>query len=146
MANITHVVGVKADQEKVFEAVTNTQGLAKWWTNDVSGSGEAGGTLQFRFNGEGPDMKVVAANADRVEWECVSGPEEWLGTQIVFDIKKEAKETEIYFQHNGWTAETPFHYHCSMKWAVFMLSLKDYLDSGQGKAFPNDIQINTLNG
>jgi hypothetical protein len=28
-----------------------------------------------------------------------------------------------------------------MKWATFMLSLRDYLETGKGRPFPNDIQI-----
>jgi hypothetical protein len=31
--------------------------------------------------------------------------------------------------------------HCSAKWAVFLLSLKEILETGQGKASPNDILI-----
>jgi hypothetical protein len=43
-------------------------------------------------------------------------PEECLGSEIVFT-------------------------HCSTKWAVFLLSLKEVLETEQGKASPNDILI-----
>ena len=31
--------------------------------------------------------------------------------------------------------------HCSCKWAVFLLSLKDALETGKGRPFPDDIHI-----
>jgi hypothetical protein len=34
------------------------------------------------------------------------------------------------------------HAHCSTKWAVFLLSLKDYLETEIDKPFPHDIHIN----
>jgi hypothetical protein len=77
-----------------------------------------------------------------VIWKCVAGPEEWLGTTIEFRFQKnEDGNTGLYFTHRGWAEETPFHYHCSMKWASFLLSLKEYLELGRGRPFPNDIQI-----
>jgi hypothetical protein len=35
-----------------------------------------------------------------------------------------------------------FYAHCSMKWATFMLSLKDLLEKGKGRPSPNDLHIN----
>ena len=86
-------------------------------------------------------MKVTNVTDHKVEWECISGPDEWLGTHFVFKLEPTSNQTKIFFSHNGWKEENPFHYHCSMKWAVFMLSLKNYLDTGKGNAFPNDISI-----
>jgi hypothetical protein len=34
--------------------------------------------------------------------------------------------------------------HCSTKWAVFMLSLKELLEKGKGHPAPDDIEINHL--
>ncbi len=28
-----------------------------------------------------------------------------------------------------------------MKWATFLLSLKDYVETGRGRPFPNDLKI-----
>ena len=141
MVNITHQIGVIAKQDKVLLALTTTDGLSKWWTEETSGDTNKGGIIKFAFNGDGPEMKVISSSDSNVEWECVSGPDEWLGTHINFELESKGKQTKIFFSHNRWEKETPFHYHCSMKWAVFMLSLKNYLDSGTGNAFPNDISI-----
>lgn len=143
MRNISHKIGVASDKTTTLKALNSLQGLAKWWTEDVSGSTNEGETILFRFNGQGPDMKVLTSNDDIVSWQCTSGPDEWLKTELTFQVKEE-EETVIYFQHKGWQEETPFYYHCSMKWATFLLSLKRYLDLGKGKPFPDDLKITTI--
>jgi len=141
MANITHQIGVTADHHKIIHALTNIEGLSNWWTNETSGSADKGGIIKFAFNGDGPEMKVINIAENKVEWECVSGPDEWIGTHLIFKLDPGDNQTRIFFSHNNWKEESPFHYHCSMKWAIFMLSLKNYLDTGKGNPFPNDISI-----
>ena len=140
MKNIGLKICVDADANKTLAALNTLDGLAKWWTNDVSGQVGKGDTIQFRFNGMGPDMKVLASEDNLVRWQCVSGPEEWMNTEISFNIKDEG-ETAIYFRHEGWQEETPFFHHCSMKWATFLLSLRDFIENGSGRPFPDDIKI-----
>ncbi|WDE13705.1 SRPBCC domain-containing protein [Thalassomonas haliotis] len=143
MSNIALKIGVKAGKEKVMAALDTLEGLAGWWTWDVSGDPGEGGTLAFRFHGQGPDMKVLSVTDHSVHWQCIAGHEQWLGTEIKFTVKDEG-ESAIYFQHLNWQDESGFYALCSMKWATFMLSLKQYLDQGSGHPFPDDIQINTL--
>ena len=144
MPNITHKISLSCPIKKAFQALSTLKGLNSWWTTDTTGSPEPAGTLQFRFNGQGPDMKVLNANSNRVEWKIVSGPEEWINTHIIFDLKVEGDLVGLYFQHAGWAEESPFHFHCSMKWATFLLSLKLFLETGQGRPFPNDIPIESM--
>ncbi len=143
MTNISHKIGVSADKATVISALNSVEGLSRWWTRDTRGDASEGGTLCFRFGDSGLDMKVTETTSDSVSWQCVSGPEEWIGTEINFLLREEG-ETALYFQHRNWESETPFHHHCSTKWAVFLLSLKQYLDEGAGKPFPDDQKITTL--
>ncbi len=142
MANITHKIATPARADAFFKAVSTLEGLKSWWTEDVTGDAEAGGIIAFRFGGNGPDMKVETLEDNRVVWRCVAGPEEWLNTFIEYRFEPEAEGlTALYFTHGGWQDETPFHFHCSMKWASFLLSLKQYVELGSGRPFPHDIQI-----
>ncbi len=143
MANITHTISTSVKIDEVMAALTSLEGLNSWWTTETTGDPAEGGRLAFRFGGHGgPDMSVEKVTESEVVWRCVAGPEEWLGTTIEFDLRtNEGGDTALYFTHRGWAEETPFHYHCSMKWASFLLSLKEYFDLGQGRPFPNDIQI-----
>ena len=78
-------------------------------------------------------MKVLELDpAERVLWQVVDGPEEWIGTKISFDLKQEGDWTIVLFKHQGWKEPVEFMHHCSTKWAVFLLSLKSLLETGKG--------------
>jgi len=143
MSTIALKIGVASNPETALAAINSIHGLSQWWTTDTAGVTDIGGTIKFRFNGEGPDMEVTKSSNDSVAWKCVSGHPEWPGTEVHFEIKQE-DETVIYFQHRKWKGETPMFHHCSMKWAAFLFSLKGYLDGEEGRAFPNDIKVSTL--
>ena len=143
MRDINHQVGIKASPEKTFEFLTTNKGLSKWWTNDVSGAGEIGSVIKFRFNGGGPDFSVsqLIPNS-KVKWKhSGTTPEAWIGTEISFDLRVEGEQTFVRFAHSNWKETSDFMAHCSTKWAVFLLSLKEAIEKDQGRPFPNDIHI-----
>jgi uncharacterized protein YndB with AHSA1/START domain len=142
MVDILHRIGAVTSPEKVYAALTSVDGLAAWWTEDTEGDGDPGGVLKFRFLPGGFDMKVLDARpGELVLWEVVEGPEEWVGTQIRFDLKQEDDYTIVLFRHEGWREPVEFMYHCSTKWASFLLSLKKLLETGKGDPAPRDAQI-----
>lgn len=78
-----------------------------------------------------------------VKWKHTGNvPEDWAGTEILFELRKEENEVIVRFRHLNWKEASDFMAHCSTKWAVFMLSLKDSIETVKGKSFPNDIHIN----
>jgi uncharacterized protein YndB with AHSA1/START domain len=146
MVNIVHRIGITASPELVTNALTTIPGLAGWWTKDTKGDSTVGGVIQFRFanapGAGGFDMKVIDAQPGKlVHWEVVDGPEEWIGTQVTFDLSQEGDFTIILFKQEGWKEEVEFMYHCSTKWATFLMSLKHYVESGHGEPAPNDVRI-----
>ncbi|WOH39118.1 SRPBCC domain-containing protein [Thalassotalea fonticola] len=143
MAEINHQVGIKASPEKIYELLTTDLGLSQWWTNDISGAGEVGSIIQFRFNGGGPDFSVTKLIPNKlVKWEHSGAvPDAWMDTEIEFQLRVEETQTFVRFKHSNWKESSDFMAHCSTKWAVFLLSLKEALESGTGKPFPNDIHI-----
>jgi hypothetical protein len=64
-----------------------------------------------------------------------------VGTEILFQLETEQDQTFVRFTHSNWQETTDFMAHCSTKWAVFLLSLKNVLETGKGNPFPNDVQI-----
>jgi len=143
MAAIHHRVGIKASAESIYQALTTNEGLARWWTNDVTGAGDIGSVIQFRFNGGGPDFEVTNLVKNKtVQWKhSGSMPNEWIGSEIGFQLYENDDQTIVRFTHYNWKEATDFMAHCSTKWAVFLLSLKEALETGQGKPFPNDVPI-----
>ena len=137
-------IGVKASPEDIYKRLTEPKLLSRWWT-DTRGSGtKVGDTLEFWFGDfcQKFDVKVLKP-AKQVAWKSPKGQGagEWEGTEVTFDISKDDKQTYIRFRHSGWRENTNFYAHCSMKWATFMLSLKDLLEKGKGRPTPNDLEI-----
>ncbi|GAA4989326.1 SRPBCC domain-containing protein [Kitasatospora paranensis] len=143
MVDILHRIGVTSSSpEAVYAALTTVDGLAGWWTEETDGDPGVGGVVRFRFDAGGFDMKVMESEpAERVRWEVVDGPEEWIGTRVGFDIKREDDFTIVLFRHEGWREPVEFMYHCSTKWATFLLSLKRMLETGTGEPAPRDVRI-----
>jgi uncharacterized protein YndB with AHSA1/START domain len=142
MVDILHRIGVTSSPEDVYAALTTVDGLASWWTQDTEGDGAVGGVLRFRFEPGGFDMLVLEARpTELVRWEVVDGPEEWIGTQIRFELKEEDGYTIVLFSHRGWREPVEFMHHCSTKWATFLMSLKQLVETGKGEPAPNDVRI-----
>jgi len=147
MVDILQRVGIKSAVDDVYKALTTVEGLAGWWTNNTQGEGDkVGGVLQFRFGAGGFDMKVLELDpARRVLWQVVDGPEEWIGTKVVWDLKQEGDYVVILFKHQDWKEPVEFMHHCSTKWAIFLMSLKSLVETGNGAPDPNDVKIDNWN-
>jgi len=152
MPDIIHRIGIKSSAYKVYQALSTIEGLAHWWTEEVEGDEKIGGKIQFTFRTETGDIKgqmvmqVQELQPSRtVKWRCVKGPDEWIGTEISFDLSQQDDQTIIIFGHRNWRAAVEFMAHCSMKWAVFLLSLRDYIEKGKGKPSPDDLKIDNWN-
>ncbi|MFJ3490656.1 SRPBCC family protein [Leifsonia aquatica] len=143
MVDILHRIGVKsATSDEVYAALTTLDGLSGWWARDASGDPGLGGVIAFRFGPGGFDMKVIdLVPGERVLWEVIEGPSEWVGTRVSFEISQVGDFTIVLFEHRGWAEPVEFMYHCSTKWAVFLLSLKELLETGEGSPDPMDVQI-----
>jgi uncharacterized protein YndB with AHSA1/START domain len=142
MPDILHRVGINVKAAKVYEALTTIEGLRHWWTTETTGKAKGGGTINFGFC----KMKVVEAKPGKlVRWKCVSGPSEWIGTEVSFQLKVKLNQTFVLFKHAGWREPVEFMHHCSTKWGVFMMSLKSLLETGKGAPEPNDIKIDNWN-
>lgn len=152
MVNIIHRVGIKASIQKVYEALSTANGISNWWTKNTAGLSDVGKNLEVYFHS--PDGTVMGSMTievldlqtnKRVHWKLADGPKEWIGTEVIFDIHQEEQFTIVLFQHRNWTEEVEFKAHCSMKWAVFLLSLKQFIETGTGNPAPFDIKIDNWN-
>ena len=130
-----------------LDARATRAGLAAWWTSETRGESEVDGILEFRFAPHGGfDMKVLELDpGKRVLWKVVDGPKEWISTKIRWDLRQEDDYTIVSFKHEGWKEPVEFMHHCSTKWAVFLMSLKALVESGQGAPHPHDVKIDNWN-
>lgn len=152
MADIIHRVGIKAPVSKVYAAVASVEGVAGWWTKETTGGSKPGDTIDVRFlSPSGKEigamtMEVLALEPNKkVHWRFRNGPAEWIGTDATFDLYQDGDYTILLFGHRNWREPIEFMAHCSTKWATFMLSLKELVETGRGKPSPNDIKIDNWN-
>ncbi|PJZ68300.1 activator of HSP90 ATPase [Leptospira perolatii] len=138
MPDIIHRVGINAKPEKVYKALTTISGLSHWWVSDTTGNANLNGIILFGFT----DMKVEKLIKNKfVQWNCIRGPKEWLGTTITFKLVYKEKQTYVLFTHANWAKPVEFMYHCSTKWATFLLGLRNWIERGEGHPAPYDVKI-----
>ena len=141
MHNILHRVIIETTPTKLYQALTQQQELSEWWTNNKA-STEVGGIIHFEFRPQGEhkvDMEIIELISDqKVRWRCVNGPWEGIG-EFCFDIQTHERGAILHFAHTGWSETDDFYMHCNCKWGFFLgVSLKKYLETGQGKPHPQD--------
>jgi uncharacterized protein YndB with AHSA1/START domain len=138
MPDILHRVGINVKPKKVFEALSTIEGLRHWWVTETTGDTMQGAMINFGFC----EMKVVLSKQNKlVKWKCVRGPEDWIGTEVSFQLRYKSDQTFVLFKHANWKKPTEFMHHCSTKWATFLLSLRDWLERGEGRPSPYDVKI-----
>jgi len=160
MPNIHQALLIAGPAETVYRAITTQEGLAGWWTPDVTAKPEVNSVAHFPF---GPsyfkEMKITAlAPSKAVAWDCIKGADEWVGTTLCFKLEsgekealrrshpeqagqlqqaKDAPQTLLSFSHDGWKAYSPMFAECSYTWGQFLRSLKLYCETGKGRPWPN---------
>ena len=66
----------------------------------------------------------------------MKGSPEWTNTEVTFELVYKQDQTFVLFKHAGWAEPVEFMPHCSTKWATFLLSLKQLLETGEGRPAP----------
>lgn len=152
MADIIHRIGIRAPASKVHDAVATPEGVAGWWTRETTGTAKLGGKVDVRFrDNEGKEIGGMGFELTKLEpgrsvqWRFLEGPPEWIGTDVTFEMTQDGDMTIVIFGHRNWKEPAEFMAHCSMKWAVFLLSLRDFVEKGKGKPSPDDLKIDNWN-
>jgi len=143
MAKIRHRIGIRGSAADIYALLTTDPGLSRWWTTDTRGAGPVGSRIEFRFGGGGPDFTVIELVPDRlVRWRHSGDiPEDWKGSEILFELHEDDRQTIVNFSHYNWASSGEFLAHCSTKWGVFMMSIKSCIETGSGQPYPDDVHI-----
>jgi uncharacterized protein YndB with AHSA1/START domain len=135
MAEIHHLFNIKTtNASKVFDAITTQKGLASWWTTETIAIPEVNSIATFKFQ---PDyyneMKVTKlVENKRIEWLCITGDPQWVGTKLIFSIEPSNESINLRFSHVDWKESTDFYAVCNYHWGLYMKSLKTYIETGIG--------------
>jgi uncharacterized protein YndB with AHSA1/START domain len=139
MPSIKHYLLIKAHPGKVYAALNKTEGLCGWWTVEAKADERVGGTAEFIFGDRYYNkMKIMNLQDNKtVEWKCIEGDKEWIGTTFLFDLEEKDGDTILRFSHNNWKEETDFFASCNYNWGYYLKSLKQYCETGEGTPYNN---------
>ena len=160
MPNIHHELLIGAPAEKIYSAFTSQEGLSAWWSPDAKASPERDSVARFGFGSAYfKEMKITDLKPPKqVNWSCITGAEEWIGTTISFELQPGDKGTLLHsrpeladqiqqsdgekgtlliLHHDGWKEQTPMFAECNYTWAQFLRSLKLLCETGKGRPWPN---------
>ncbi len=110
MADIRHLVIIDVPPDTVYDAITREEGLRGWWTPEAFAQQEVGSIAEFKF-GEGYHNKMRVLRLEPpalVEWECLEGDPEWVGTRFLLDLEADGRSTILRFSHGRWRKVTDF--------------------------------------
>jgi len=128
MADIMHLIKIRAAPERIYHAIATAEGIRNWWTRDVSLDAEIGGAGEFGFYGHRFAIKVRVAElapSAQVGWSDVSSTRgSFDGTTIVFDLKPDGNYTTLLFAHRGFKNADDEYASATTRWGYYLLSLK----------------------
>src|SRR5713226_6682291 len=139
MPDVLLEVSIAATPVRVYEAITEAQGLSNWWTPDVVAKPAVGSVAEFVFTG-GPGgrfvvkMEIAALEpVRRVQWTVKEGVPDWAGTHVTWDLTPADNATRVRFGHRNYASTEGSFASVGYSWAWYLASLKDYLETGKGR-------------
>src|SRR5665811_1614427 len=91
---IWHEIHIHSTPHKVYQALTDVEKLAGWWTTDTRGESTVGGKLEFWFSRHlAAEVVVTELKTDSLaRWRVTTrGIADWIDTEISFDIFRRGK-------------------------------------------------------
>lgn len=150
--DFTTSILVDAPAEKVFEAVTDPRG---WWNENIDGPTDVlGQTFDYHMKGlHECQMKVTEMKPNqKVVWHVVNNhfsftkdENEWVGTDIIFEIETKGNQTQLTFTHKGLVPAYECYNVCHDAWTGFIQnSLYNLITTGKGSPNPKE-GLNSIN-
>jgi uncharacterized protein YndB with AHSA1/START domain len=138
--NFTATFMVDQTPEEVFAAINDVRG---WWSGDIEGSTDRlGEEFTYRYEDVHYSRQKITelVPGHKVVWHVLDGylnftedKTEWTGTDIVFDISRTDRGTEVRFTHMGLVPQFECFDKCSNAWGFYINgSLRRLITTGTG--------------
>jgi uncharacterized protein YndB with AHSA1/START domain len=137
---IWHELFFAVSPVEVHAALTDPEKLARWWTTEVRGAAIPGQRMEFGFGRLTQEVIVGdVTRPTRVEWvPTEKGLPDWVHTRIVFEISRRDARTILQLRHTNWADDARLYALCNTDWAFYLLSLRELLEKGKGRPYPDD--------
>jgi uncharacterized protein YndB with AHSA1/START domain len=127
--------------DEAFAAITNVRG---WWSGEIEGRTDAQGEeFTYRYEHIHYTKQRISelVPGHRMVWQIVDSrlnftedPDEWTGTEVVFEVVPKGEQTEVRFSHVGLVPEFECYDQCTNAWGFYInKSLRQLITTGQGE-------------
>ncbi len=140
--DIMHLLKIHASVEQVYGAITTADGIRQWWTRDAVIEPRVGAAGEFGFYGKRFVAKVLVEELNpltHVRWKVTNSA--WPGNDIEFDLQDDGNDTTLLFAHRGFPRADAILASATTRWGFYLLSLKRFMQSGEGTPNPNDGEL-----
>lgn len=130
--------------EEVFNAINNVRG---WWSGEIEGDTDKPGA-EFIYRVPGihysnqkitafiPGKKIIWHVSD-AELSFVNDKDEWIGSDIIFEIAEKDGKTEVHFLHKGLVPAFECYNDCSNAWSTLVQrNLRNLIITGKDQPSP----------
>jgi len=142
--NFATTLVVDQTPEEAFAAITNVR---DWWSGDIEGStDQLGENFTYRYQDVHYSKQTITEliPGHKVVWHIMDAhldftedPDEWTGTEITFEVARNANHTEVRFTHQGLVPEFECYDKCSNAWGFYInTSLRNLITTGHGAPNP----------
>jgi len=124
--NFTTAFSVDKTPQQVFDAINNVRG---WWSGEILGSvDKVGAEFTYRYGEAHLSKQKVAEYVPgrKVVWHVTEATlsfdknDEWVGTDIAFEITRKGDKTEVRFTHAGLVPAFQCYGDCSTAWSTLV--------------------------
>jgi len=127
--------------DEAFAAITDVRG---WWSGEIEGrTDEQGEEFTYRYKDIHYTKQRISelVPGRRMVWQIVESrlnftedPDEWTGTEVVFEVGPVGEQTEVRFSHVGLVPEFECYDQCTNAWGFYINdSLKRLMTTGKGE-------------
>lgn len=132
MPDIIHYFPINDNIETVFDLISTSEGLNKWWTRSCAGAARKGEVYRLDF---GPQYEWEAVVEEVkppyvFELRMTRSDNDWMGSKIRFELSQSEGVTHVRFFHTNWPADNEHHRISNYCWAMYLRLMKLNVETG----------------
>ena len=143
MARVKHQIGVVGDITTIYRTMHEPEGLDGWWATISDGTSKTGEILNLHFSDVLTlSFKIVALRENSfIHLHCISGPGPWQDCDLTFSFTQDNDQVWVSLVHENAAASDDNFLYFNTKWPCYLLSLRDLIETGRGRPYPQDTKI-----